>query len=81
MFNLIIYPACLPAAFLFCFRSKKEAKKATWGLGPQDPPDEGLAVLGGEGVGHRKAFLHVLLWMEPLFYCDGQCYYIIIRKN
>ena len=38
-----------------------------WGFAPETPLDEGLAVLGGEGVRHRRALLHVLLWVEPLF--------------
>ena len=52
---------------------KKEAKMRLWGFAPETPFDEGLAVLGGEGVRHMKALLHVLLWVEPLFSCNGQC--------
>ncbi|MCL2369036.1 MAG: hypothetical protein FWC72_08560, partial [Oscillospiraceae bacterium] len=35
------------------------------------PFDEGLAVLGGKAVRHRKALLHVLLRVEPLFLAMG----------
>jgi len=45
-----------------------------WGFAPETPFDEGLTVLGGEDEGHMRALLHVLLWVVPLFSCDGQGY-------
>ncbi|MCL2368551.1 MAG: hypothetical protein FWC72_06100, partial [Oscillospiraceae bacterium] len=64
--------ACRRPSFLLS--PKKEAKMRLWGFAPETPFYEGLAVLGGKAVRHRKAFLHVLLWVEPLFYCNGQGY-------